>query len=303
MIVLKKIVVVVFLIVGKYSISQALNNKEGLTNFTKINFNKELISSKKVRSITTEYMIKKELSPIDKKPKIKTYYEYNDSGLLTMYYRTFLLHDTIYDTLVEFYTYNEKHQLKELIKSEYGKYGIYTYKYDKKGRVVNVSRAEEENAHSSKIVFIPSKHKEVSKEYFEFSNIDSLSYMKYTLSDDNIRYKEKEVIFENGKLKKSYERLIFGSQKYKVYNYKYFEDKLVSKNVINNFDSKLMKRYVYRYYSDGNLSSMETHIKKENDPMFTIDFLYKDTKLLGSILKKNEKTGTIEITKFKYSHY
>jgi hypothetical protein len=279
----------------------ALLHEKGLDQLTKLSFNKTLIIKNKVRSITTEYMYKKELSPIVKNPKRTIYYEFNDSGQLLMYYKTFQLYDTVYDTLVEFYSYNKLGQLKELRRSEYGKFGVYTYLYDN-NKVVAVSQAEEENLTNSKLHFIPKNHNQKYTEKYVYETLDDLSYMKYTLSHDGVRYKEEEVVYKNSKIKKEKTRYLFSKQKYNVYNYYYFDNDLVKKEEVDNYSSKQKKAFVYRYDNKKRVTQMETF--KENENLYLTEFLYKEnTELLDATINKNNNTKAIEIIKYKYSYY
>lgn len=288
-----------FITVSSFS-QDILLHKNGIEQFRKLSFNPEVIIKNKVRSITTEHMSKKTLSPIVKKPNITTYYEFNNAGQLTLYYKTFLLYDTIYDTIVEFYTYYEDGRLKELRKTEYGKYGVYTYKY-KNDRIIEISQAQEENALAGKTTFIPKNHTEKYKEKFVYENTDSLSHIKYTLSEDDVRYKEEEIVFENGKLKKEQTRFLFSKQQHSVYRYYYFEDDLVKKEETDNYTQKKKQAFIYKYDSNKRINQMETY--KEEKKTYTTEFLYKETGLMDAIINKNVTTNTLEIIKFTHTHY
>lgn len=277
-----------------------LLHKNGIEQFSKLSFNPEVIVKNKVRSITTEHMNKKELSPIVKNPKVSTYYEFNNEGQLTMYYKTFMLYDTVYDTLVEFYSYYNDGKLKELRRSEYGKYGVYTYTYEN-DRLTEISQAQEENAIKSKTTFIPKNHQKKYKETFVYENIDSLSHIKYTLSEDGVRYKEDEVVYENGKLKKEQTRYLFSKQQHSIYRYYYFEDDLVKKEETDNYTQKTKNAFIYKYDQNKRINQMETY--KEDKKAFVTEFLYKETDLMDAIINKNTETNSIEIIKFSHTHY
>ena len=277
-----------------------LLHKNGIDQFAKLDFNPEVIAKNKVRSITTEHMDKKELRAIVKNKKTNTYYEFNNSGQLTMYYKTFVVYDTIHDTLVEFYDYNKEGKLIVLRKSEYGKYGVYTYKYEG-DKVIEIALAHEENAISSKTTFIPKNHTEKYKEKFVFEKIDSLSYIKYTLSEDNVRYKEDEVIYKLGKLKKEQTRYLFSKQQHSIYNYYYFDQDLVKKEEIDNYTQKQKQSFIYKYDSIKRINQIETY--REDKKVYTTEFLYKETGLMDAIINKNNETNAMEIIKYSHTYY
>lgn len=280
--------------------SQLLDNTQGIELFDHLMFNKKTLKKKRVRSIQTRFMIKKELRPIAKKPQLTTYYEYNNDGELILFYKTFLLFDTNYDTLVEFYTYQNSRLLTKR-KTEFGKIGVYNYDYNTSGLVKKVTKGREINLSNNKLIHIPQNYKEVGEENFHYQFIDDKSFVKYTLSVDSVRYKEQEVLYEKGKLIKDQTRLLYGQQKYEIYKYSYFEKDLVKKEVVDNYSSAVKKYFIYRYYSNKNLSSIETYNNK-NEHIYTTEFLYKND-LLDAILKKDERSKTIEITKYKYEFY
>lgn len=290
------------LLCGNIYTQNILVHPNGVDQFYKLNFNEEMIAKNKVRSITTEHLDRKSLNKIAKNTTTSSYYEFNDKGELTMYYKTFLLHTNVSDTLVEFYTYNDNGSLKELRRSEFGKYGVYSYTY-KNNRVVEIAQAEEENAlDSCKTIFIPVNHKDKYKEKFIYENIDSLSYYKYTHSEDNVRYKEEEIVYELGKLKKEQTRYIFSKQQHSVFNYYYFDKDLVKKEEVDNYLNKVKQSFVYKYDSIGRVNQMETY--KENEKNFLTEFLYKEnTGLLDAIIHKNTETNSIEIIKFTHTLY
>lgn len=294
---------VIVLFISSFSFSQLLMNKEGIEEIEKLEFNTAILLQNRIRSIHTEYMIKKELSPIIKKPHITEYYEYDNVGDMIMYYKTFLLHDTVYDTLVEYYSYDEQNLLNSKRRSEYGKFGAYEYTYQE-GQIIKMEHSFEENSSTSKLNFIPKNRVLEEIELYQIQPLDSLSFIRYTLSQDKVRYKEKEVIYENGRLKKMHDRLLFGPQKYDVYHYAYFEDDLIKKEIVDNYTSQVKKQYIYTYKENKNISSIKIYSGQGEKHLYTVEFLYKeDTGLLEAVLKKEEATGTIEITKFKYIHY
>lgn len=283
--------------------TQTLDNEFGIQEVQKINFNKKLLKEQKIRSIQTEYMIKKELSPIVKKPEITSYYEYDNNGNHIIFYRTFLLYDTVYDTIVEYYSYGSNNQIISVIKSEYGKFGVYEYQYSGNEKV-KMDHYIEENISPSKLIYIPKNRVHQEDEVYKTEKLDSLSYITYTLSADGVRYKEEEAQFENNRIKKKYSRLIFGTQKYDIQTFAYFENDLIKKEITNNYNSEVKTQFIYSYNEDKNLNSIKIFQGKGIKHLFTIEFLYnKDSKLLDAMLRKNEATGTIEITKLKYTYY
>lgn len=292
-------IIICFCVVNSLS-QDVLLHKNGIEQFTKLNFNPKVITKNKVRSITTEHMNKKELRAIVKNKKTSTYYEFNNSGQLTMYYKIFIVYDTLQDTLVEFYSYNNDGKLIELRKSEYGKYGVYKYKYEG-DRLTEITQAQEENVLSSKIIFIPKNHIEKYKEKFVYENIDSLSYIKYTLSEDNVRYKEDEVLYELSKLKKEQTRYLFSKQQHSIYNYYYFEEDLVKKEEIDNYTQNQKKASIYKYDSIKRINQIETY--KEDMKIYITEFLYKETGLMDAIINKDTETNAIEIIKYTHTYY
>lgn len=300
----KASILILFLLFFSSLTAQTIENDFGLEQIQMLKLNQEAMKKNRVRSIQTKFMVKKELSPIVKKPQITSYYEFDNDGNKIMYYKTFLLHDTVYDTLVEFYSYNEKNQLVTKRRSEYGKFGVYDYTYNDNNKVVKMEHYTEENVSQSKLTFIPKNRQLQETELYQIQKIDSLSYIIYTLSADNVRYKEEEAIYENGKLQKSHSRLLFGSQKYDVFHFAYFENDLIKKEVVDNFNSTVKKQYIYGYNEEKEIASIKIYEGKGEKHLYTIEFLYQEkTKLLDAILKKDEATGTIEITKLKYTFY
>lgn len=274
-----------------------MDNKQGLAFTNQPFFNHNFIKKNKVKKIKGEFTFKK-AGDIMRKTELKSFYEFNETGLLIQSFET-RNDDGTKDTIQHFYDYSEDNQLLIHRKKDAGGYSSIHYFRDTLNRII----AEESHRDILSKEGILEKTFIINKETMRYAayplqlkktvyNIYDLPYLEefsYYNTDGYLLSKEERLKMTSGIIKHQYE-----------YNKKGFISAIRSNA---NLDGKFAEEWFFKYDDFGNLQ--EKHIYKNGVFITDIQIIYNvDTQLLSSVLTRDVKTNFISILRFlEYEFY
>lgn len=279
-----------FLSVKKYAIEE----KEDM-------FNHVFMANNNIKSINAEIFYKKEMKPMNAANLIEQYY-FNENGLLHKMIRTNHITGGRTDTAVVYLNYFDDDLIKKTQLDAKGFFS-HTFELDPKGNVIKDTYSREENQGYSRFNFIQGKSFTIFYETYSYEFDDKNRVTKKSISNSdgkpyqNVYYSYD--VFDN--LIKETSTLVVTKKSNSIeYTYNEFHQ-LIEKKIESNFFGKNITIHTYEYDDVGNLLSEK--ITRNGKPKTSIEFVYDGRMLLKALLIKDESSGTIKVTKYKYQFY
>ncbi|MFT5819928.1 MAG: hypothetical protein ACI8ZM_001153 [Crocinitomix sp.] len=268
-----------------------LDNIEGKTFGEVPYFNEAFVQRNKIKTIKGYYSTKATLDII-RQSKDVYYYEFNEKGQLIQDYRT-----QYGDTLISIYGYNEQGQLNILRKSDHDGFHSYHYSYDERGRILEKEYRRDFNKIGDAANFELEKSFSISIEKFEYVEMEGQDYKKIYYNNAGRIYQEEFFYYEeNGYLIRQEARMKMGAS-FTNTTYAYDElgrvkEKIIVKHVMSTYTSK----WVYEYDEHSNVLAQHYYKKKiylsENQIVYSQDNL-----LIEAIITRDVATNLVTILK------
>jgi hypothetical protein len=271
--------------------AQMLDNIEGKTFGDVPFFNEDFVQRNKIKSIKGYYSTKATLDII-RKSKDVYFYQFNDRGQLIQDYRT-----QYGDTLISMYAYNEDGQLNVLRKSDNDGFHSYHYAYDERGRILEQEYRRDFNKIGDLAKFELDKSFSISIEKFEYIEMEGLDYKKIYYNTASRVYQEEFFYYDdNGYLMLQEARMKMGAS-YANTSYVYDElgrvkEKIIEKRVTSVFTT----RWVYEYDAHSNV--LAQHYYKREVYLSESQIVYSaDNLLIEAIITRDVETNLVTILK------
>lgn len=264
-------------------------------------FNVNFIKENQIQAMKGAISFKKELDIIRPQYLVEVF-QFNPEGKQTSTLKTTKNSRGKRDTAVVYFSYDNDDLICKRKSDTYGFFSD-NYIYDSSGRVIQKTYNRDDNAGPNKFSFQLKKSYKIVSEEYRYQEVSAQQLKKLHYNNYKRPFME-EVINrdENGYLKEITSKTVIGNRRSKTL-FEYDEQgQVMKKTEWPNLDKATKYENYYIYDRLGNL--IEHNFYKNSTHKLHRKLLYNGaTMFLESQLAKEMSTGTITITKYKYTFY
>ncbi|MDG2331597.1 MAG: hypothetical protein P8M05_08390 [Flavobacteriales bacterium] len=264
-------------------------------------FNVSFIKANQIKSMKGAISFKKELDIIRPQYLIEIF-EFDVEGKQTSSLRTTKNSAGKKDTSVVYFSYDDDYLICKRKSDTYGFFSD-NYAYDSLGRVIQKTYNRDDNAGPNKFNFELKKTYRIVSEEYRYQEVSPQELKKLHYNNYKRPFMEEVMTWnKNGYLIEMTSKTVIGNRRSKT-TFEYDEQgQVMKKTEWPNLDKATKYENYYIYDKLGNL--IEHNFHKNNTHKLHRKLLYNGaTMLLESQLAKEMSTGTITITKYKYTFY
>lgn len=262
-------------------------------------FNPVFVRNNHISTITGTLSVKKPMKAI-RQLGLEIRYEFDDAGRLINRYESYYRKGGHKDTLCIHYDYDELGRCMAQRKNDQYGFFLLEWKYDSAGNIIAETYSRLENAGSSKRHFSPGRIYRIREEKYIYSKPSPNQIKKTSFNSADRPYKEGISIFdEMGNLAERNERYIVTNKRWRTAYIYDKHNRLSVKTAYGSFEERDSTRHSFSYDTLGNIE--EEKVLQNERPVLLLQFLYdKASMLLDARLEKDENSGNIGITRYRY---
>lgn len=282
--------------------AQLLDTYQGKLYDGECIFSTKFIKQNKIKRITGKISIKREMHPIYHEGTIDDY-TFNDKGQLTERVKTFRLRGGHIDTTQDYFKYNDLEHIISQTTVTLSGYNSIRFEYDSSGNILNETFSRGENKSTYSYNLKKGRETILKDESYGYETLSDSSHKKIYYNSANKPYKETIITTNSLGQRISENTRFYLTSKRETISFQYdLQGRLIKIIDYSNLLGVQTIIYTYEYDEYGNLFSSK--IYKNGKLTFIQEFLYDiQTFLLKAKLTKEESNNSIKIIEYSYEYF